>query len=256
MTRFFRHIHLESVASTNSEMKSMAATLDDNTVISATEQSAGRGQRGNSWEAAPGANVTMSMLLRPQYIRGAEQFYVSQIVALAVADVAEEVLLRCASDYAGRVEVKWPNDIYVDDRKICGILIENTLSGVSMVHSVVGIGLNVNQTVFESDAPNPVSLKQLTGCDYDICEMIELVADRIICLMDKYDRADAAFSELQSAYISRLWRRNSQHVYEDKLTGEIISASIESVAPNGVLSLRLADGTLRSYAFKEVAAVL
>lgn len=256
MADFFRHIHLESTTSTNSEMKAMASELEANTVISATEQSAGRGQRGNSWESAPGANVTMSMLLKPQHIRGAEQFYVSQIVALAVADVVETILNRSESGRDRRVGVKWPNDIYVDDEKICGILIENTLSGTSIVHSVAGIGLNVNQERFVSDAPNPVSLRQLTGCSYDVGEVTELIAGRIIALMDEYDMAEADYSGLQAAYNLRLWRRDGLHPYVDKLTDEHISASIDNVAPNGIMTLRLADGTMRSYAFKEVAAVI
>ena len=252
----FEHIHLQSVGSTNTEMKTRAADLPDYAVISAAEQTAGRGQRGNSWEAAPGENVTMSMLLRPKHIKASEQFYISQIVALAVASVLRGLLRRAGAAAAGHVAVKWPNDIYVGDRKICGMLIENTLSGRNILHSVAGIGLNVNQRVFVSDAPNPVSLYQLTDEDWDVDEVIGRIVGEIMELMSLYDREDADMDGLRSGYADLLWRRSGLYPYVDNVRHEEIMASVQSVAPDGMLTLRLADGSTRTYAFKEVAAIL
>ncbi len=256
MENDFTHIHLSSVTSTNAEMKSRASQLPALTVISAVEQTAGRGQRGNTWEAAPGENVTMSMLLRPRCFKASEQFHISQIVAIAVAGTIRGLLLREHKDAVGEVCVKWPNDVYVGDRKICGILIENTLTGRDILHSVAGIGVNVNQQKFESDAPNPVSLLQLTGIRWDVDEVLELIARNIAWLMDNYDRRDADREELGRSYESMLWRREGLHPYVDNVAHEEISASIESVAPDGMLTLKLADGSSRTYAFKEVTAIL
>lgn len=246
---------MPSVTSTNSEMKSRVSQLDAYTVISAISQTAGRGQRGNTWEAAPGENVTMSMLLRPADIKASEQFYISQMVVMAVSDTLRELLNR-GGTYADMVSVKWPNDVYVGDRKICGILIENTLAGNKILYSIAGIGLNVNQRTFESDAPNPVSLYQLTGLTWDIDEVTTLIARRLMGLMERYDREGADREELRSSYAASLWRREGLHPYFDNLLHEPIRASVVSVAPDGMLTLRLADGSRRSYAFKEVSAVL
>lgn len=256
MANGFTHIRLALVASTNAEMKSQASQLLTHTVISAVEQTAGRGQRGNAWEASPGENVTMSMLLRPRYFKASEQFYISQIVAFAVADTIRGLLLRASCQDVGDVGVKWPNDVYVGDRKICGILIENSLSGHGVQHSIAGIGVNVNQREFLSDAPNPVSLYQLTGMCWDVEEVIELIADGIVRLMDLYDREGADMEQLQREYGGILWRREGFHPYIDNIAGEAISAAIDGVAPDGMLTLRLADGSRRTYAFKEVTAIV
>ncbi len=130
-------------------------------VLMAREQTAGRGQRGNSWEAAPGMNVTMSVMLRPQGLPAAAQFAISEAVAMGVVDLLDSLGVDGA-------RVKWPNDIYVGDRKVCGILIENSLCGTIVGRSVAGVGLNVNQREFVGGAPNPVSLRQLLGRDLDV----------------------------------------------------------------------------------------
>ena len=151
---------LEQVDSTNSYVSVHAGELDDMTMVIADTQTAGRGQRGNSWESEPGRNLTFTLLHRPEGIAPREQFAISEATALAIADFLEETGIRA--------KVKWPNDIYADDGKIAGILIELSLTGSAITDSRIGVGLNVNQREFRSDAPNPVSMANLLGADTDI----------------------------------------------------------------------------------------
>ncbi|MDE6860269.1 MAG: biotin--[acetyl-CoA-carboxylase] ligase [Duncaniella sp.] len=242
-------IELPSAHSTNSVLAGMAAESPHGTVVSAFEQTAGRGQRGNSWEAAPGKNITMSILLRPEYIRPSGQFVISQAVSVAIVDF----LRRYLPDEA--VAVKWPNDIYVGDRKICGILIENTLAGSRLEYSIVGIGLNVNQTHFLSDAPNPCSIANFTGLKYPVDALVKELATVILARVAEVDTElpDTAVAE---EYRSRLWRSNGFYPYHDNLLDEVIEASIHYVAPTGHITLATRSGDLRTYAFKEISAVI
>ena len=152
---------LPVTASTNSWVAANSDTLAHGDIVMAVEQTAARGQRGNTWEATPGLNLTLSMLLRPEGVEAARQFDISRAVALGTAEMLQELLEQ-------EVLIKWPNDIYVGDRKIAGILIENTLTGRLIDRSIAGIGVNINQEVFHSDAPNPVSVSQLTVRTYDL----------------------------------------------------------------------------------------
>ena len=177
-------IRLDTCSSTNSELAAIADSMPAGTVVSCREQSAGRGQRGNSWEAEPGRNLTFSILLRPQLIDASRQFELSMIVSLAIVRSLDSILAQ--SGCKERCTVKWPNDIYIGDRKVCGILIENALSGLSIDRSIAGIGINVNQLVFRSDAPNPVSLIHLTGIEISVGEMLETVAESIMVDLAAY----------------------------------------------------------------------
>lgn len=246
-------IRLDTIPSTNTwlALQGNIDALPHGTLVSARTQSAGRGQRGNTWEAEPGKNITMSILLRPAAVVPARQFVISEVVSVAVA-----LLLRRHVPAPHRVAVKWPNDIYVDDRKICGILIEHTLTGGAIDHTIAGIGININQLRFVSDAPNPASLRQYTGREHDVEELVERLGGDILGLMARYDNPDL-FSELHDIYLSMLWRRDTEATYIDTATGEPFRATLQGVAPDGHLLLQPADGSpLRSYAFKEVMFVL
>lgn len=162
---------LESVDSTNNYAKANAASLPSPTMVVAREQTAGRGQRGNSWESEPGANLTFSVFVRLPEFPARRQFAVSEAVALAVADTL--------GVFGVQAKVKWPNDIYVGDRKICGILIEHALMGAELMHTVIGVGINVNQKRFLSPAPNPVSMRQLLGKETPVVAVREEVAARL-----------------------------------------------------------------------------
>ena len=238
---------LDSCASTNSVLAGRA-DAPAGLVIATREQTAGRGQRGNTWEAQPGANLTFSLLLRPAAIPAARQFELSMIVSLAIVDTVDAVLEDAGCPL--RAEIKWPNDIYVADRKICGILIENTLTGRSIDRSIVGIGLNVNQTVFLSDAPNLASLCGFTGRAYMLEPLLERLSDAILKSMSAYDAAPDP-DALTTRYMSRLWRRSGMWPFVTP-GGERFEASIEHVGADGMLTL---SGN-RTFAFKEVAFVL
>ena len=229
-------------------MATLPPDTPDGTVVTVRDQTCGRGQRGNSWEAAPGKNITLSILLRPEEVEARSQFMVSEAVALGVADTVMEFLGPDAN-----VKVKWPNDIYVDDRKLAGILIENSFSGQNIGHAIVGIGLNVNQRVFRSDAPNPVSMANLAGEEFDLDSVLASVVNGIL---DEFNACEKCgeYAELVKEYHSMLWRRKGVHPWHDCLTGEQITAAISRVEPSG--HLVLATNPERTYAFKEVSAIL
>ncbi|MCH5346116.1 MAG: biotin--[acetyl-CoA-carboxylase] ligase [Muribaculaceae bacterium] len=237
-----KHIHLETVTSTNQEILKY---VDEAPVyLTADNQTAGRGQRGNTWESEPGKNITMSILLRLKHVRPAEQFAVSRAVAIAVCDILTPLL-----PFDKSALIKWPNDIYIDDKKIAGILIENSISGTELKHTVIGIGLNVNQMEFLSPAPNPVSLAQILGHTLDAGAIAAGIADRVLKLVGGIDGATAFSFE----YHRRLWQIGVMRPFHDTATGEIFTAAIDHVEDDGRLALKDAAGHLRHYYFKEVA---
>ena len=179
----------DSIGSTNTYLRELNGGDPDYDyeVAVATYQTAGRGQKGNSWESEAGKNLLFSILAHPSGIKVQEQFYISEAIALAVSD---SVISAIDPEYASGVSVKWSNDIYWNDYKMAGILIENTLQGSTILDTVVGVGLDVNQEVFVSDAPNPISLKNITGRDFDLEALLSDITDRFIGYMEM--GADAA----------------------------------------------------------------
>ncbi len=239
-------LHLAETDSTNSYAVRQADTLPDQVLIYADTQTAGRGQRGNSWESEPGLNLTFSLFFRPADYPAKEQFFLSEAVALAVRAALAAIGVEAS--------VKWPNDIYVGDRKIAGLLLEHKLSGSSIVHTIAGVGLNVNQRQFLSDAPNPVSVWQLTGSETDLQALLASLASSL------EEQLARAFNEkerprLHADYMAALWRGRGNFAFRDSASGEIFSASIEGVEPLGHLLLR-SGSSLRRYAFKEVEFLL
>ncbi|MDE6175479.1 MAG: biotin--[acetyl-CoA-carboxylase] ligase [Duncaniella sp.] len=241
-------IELEETASTNSYLAAIARESREGLTVVCRCQTAGRGQRGNSWESEPGKNITMSLLLKPAGLHPSRQFLVSQAVSVAIVSVLSRHLP------GEEIRIKWPNDIYAGDRKICGILIENSITQSGINHCIVGMGINVNQTRFLSDAPTPVSMAMLTGLSYQLRRLTEETVSEIL----RETGAIATASEdLQKRYFELLWRREGYWPYTDNLRGERIMARIESVAPDGIITLALRDGDeKRSFAFKEMAACL
>lgn len=238
-------------------MAGIAATAEHGTVVYTDRQTAGRGQRGNSWESEPFKNVTMSILLRPENVAPNQQFWLSEISALAVE--------RVLSKYIGNVSIKWPNDVYYKDFKICGMLIEHSLSGGKINYTIPGIGINVNQRVFLSDAPNPISLVNVLGHEVPTSEILDGLVDEILTMCDQLpEKAE----EIHCEFLSKLYRRDGFHEYQSTIRsasadglsvleeGEHFQARIVNVHPDGMLDLMTTEGHIHTFAFKEVAFIL
>ncbi|MCR5313982.1 MAG: biotin--[acetyl-CoA-carboxylase] ligase [Bacteroidaceae bacterium] len=244
-----QRINLPMVDSTNNFVRDMLAFGDDlsgMTLVVAENQTAGRGQQGNSWESEPGKNLTFSILCHPDFVKPAEQFLLSQCIALAVQRAVDGVLKDCGVDE--EVSVKWPNDIYVGDKKISGTLIECDLMGRNISNCIIGTGINVNQKQFVSDAPNPVSLIQLCGKEIDrekvLGDVVSHFRTLYEMLMESRDEA------VRQVYMEHLFWREGKHRFED-VRGEF-TAEIAGIEPTGHLILRFENGNTVRYEFKEV----
>lgn len=241
-------IWIDECESTNSSLARVGAAHA--TALCARTQTAGRGQRGNSWESEPYKNLTFSIMLKPYWVSASQQFEISMAVSIAIVRVLESQL---GNDYD--IAIKWPNDIYAGDKKLCGILIENVLVGNKLAQSIVGVGINVNQTEFVSPAPNPVSMAMLCGKKFELEALANGFVENIIATVDKL-AAEKGRQEIFEEYFSRLWRCDGYYPYLDVEKAEKIMATIETIAPTGHLTLRLDNNTLRTYAFKQVQAIL
>lgn len=236
---------LESVDSTNEYLMREADTLKSPLLVAARHQTAGHGQRGNSWESAAGENLTFSVLIRLEAFSPLLQFYISEAVSLSVVDF----LAR----HGIEAMVKWPNDIYVGDRKICGILIRHSIAGNSISYSVIGVGINVNQTKFLSNAPNPVSMSMISGYRYSIDQLYEEIGTCIENRLQAID-TEASRDHLHQEFMNTLWRGDGKYYsFTDTATGETFTATIHDISRQGPITLRLPDATLRTYNFKEVS---
>ena len=246
-------INLPKVDSTNSFVRDMldsGEALPGMTLVTAYEQTAGRGQAGNSWESEAGKNLLFSLLCHPTFIVPSEQFILSECMALAIQQVLGKRIAEAGKDDV--VTIKWPNDIYVGDRKICGTLIECDLMGKTISNCIIGTGININQTVFVSDAPNPVSLKQIIGTDTDANALMTEVVD-LFCEFYELVRSGKR-GEVEVQYMQNLYRRTGMHRYSD-VRGEFM-AEIAGVEPTGHLVLRFENGNTVRYEFKEVKFVI
>lgn len=243
-----RYILVHSTASTNSYLSKMAMMLPSGTVIHTLNQTEGRGQRGNSWESEPGKNVLFSMLLKSPIVPVAKQFVISEAVAVAV--------VTALSGYVEGLKIKWPNDIYYKDKKLCGILIEHSIMGNGINYSILGVGINVNQELFVSDAPNPVSLAQIIGQDLNVDEVLHRVCEEIErrYSFDSYTNED--FAKLHREFLSLLYRNDGAFYPYTKADEKCFNAKIVDVEPSGLLVLEDEGGSVERYAFKEVQFVL
>ena len=240
----------DSIGSTNTYLRELGGgnPAYDYEVAVADFQTAGRGQKGNTWESEQGKNLLFSILAHPKNIKVREQFYISEAIALAVSD---SVMAALGPQFAHEVSVKWSNDVYWKEFKMAGILIENTLQGDRILDTVVGIGLDVNQEVFLSDAPNPISLKNITGRDYDRDALLSDIVERFKGYMEL--QADKR-SDVDKLYRNRLFRREGYHRFRDA-QGEF-EACIEGIRPDGCLMLQTTSGEHRVYEFKQVQFIL
>ena len=227
--------------STNEWCKRMSKeNVEHGTLAVAEFQSAGKGRLGRKWTAPEGSSVMMSILLKPEF----EPQYASMLTLVMGLSVAQAVC-----ELGVEVSIKWPNDIYWKDKKICGMLIENDLSGHNLYCSIIGIGINLNQAVFRGDAPNPVSLFQIIGKEGDREEVLH----RFLSIFYRYylSLLQEEYEDIRIRYQSALYRREGYHAYRDE-AGEF-EACIHDIESTGHLLLALRDGSIRRYAFKEVS---
>ncbi|MCD4769239.1 MAG: biotin--[acetyl-CoA-carboxylase] ligase [Bacteroidales bacterium] len=239
-------IYREKVSSTNNLATSLftAGEAGEGTVIYAGFQSEGKGQKGNQWESEPGMNLTMSIILTPAFLEADKQFLISKVVSLALIDTVNQ--------FTKGSSIKWPNDIYILNDKIAGILIENIVSGNILSASIAGIGLNINQEIFTSDAPNPVSLKQITGINYDINELCHTMCNN---LERRYNMLKAgAVSEIDSDYLASLYRLEEISFFSSK--GRRFRGIIKGVDDYGQLIIENIRGKIKIFSFKEVEFIL
>lgn len=237
-------IRLEEIDSTNRYLKNYREEGDEEMIVAVADyQSAGKGQGTHTWESEKGKNLLFSIKVYPHWIPVRRQFVLSMAGALAVKDALDS--------YVENITLKWPNDVYWNDKKISGTLIENTIDSKGIKSCVFGIGLNVNQLVFHSDAPNPVSLAQILGHEVDRDEVLKKILDGFEKYYELLRRAD--YMDVSGIYHLSLYRRKGFHPYRDA-DGEFEGALVE-VEDDGHLILHDRQGRIRSYAFGEISIV-
>jgi len=242
----YKTIHKSEIDSTNAyATKYMANNKAYNRVlIVADNQPEGRGQRTNKWESEANKNLTFSIIYEPTFIEACNQFLISEVISLGVCDYL--------SEYINEVSVKWPNDIYIKDKKVAGILIEHVIKGSVLSSSICGIGLNVNQEKFLSDAPNPISMKQSSGLDYDLDDELRKL---INCIDKRYIQLEEAeFEKLGDDYHGVMYRREGYHIFKEGL--DEFEAKIVCVNELGQLILENREKEQKIYNFKEIAFVV
>lgn len=270
-------LELDEVGSTNNFLRHLATPGDERmTLVTAEYQTAGRGADTNRWESARGENLLLSLRVMPSHLPVGRMFVLSEAAALAVRESLEGLLKEqgargkehentdslstppapCSLPLAPNpaFTVKWPNDIYYGDSKVAGILIENDLQGAWVKRSTIGIGINVNQRRFVSDAPNPRSLADILGHEVERRFVLERFMESMTRYLRQIDGQPEALDALHESYKQRLYRRGEEHAYSDK--DGTFRATLTDVEPSGHLVLRDTKGGLRRYAFKEVKFVL
>ena len=226
-------MYIEQTNSTNTLLKELIAKGQEPDFIYAGYQTAGRGQTGNSWESEKGKNLICSILLPPNK----NLYFLNIAVSVAILRLFDEPLT-----------IKWPNDIYWKDRKLAGILLENAIIGNEVKYTIAGIGLNVNQTEFVSDAPNPVSLKQISGKEYVIDQLMQDLLEAVHAVLNEPEEA------VWAEYKAHLYRREGYWPFEDK--NGTFEAHIEDVLPTGEIVLKDKNNKERNYHFKQIRYVI
>jgi BirA family transcriptional regulator, biotin operon repressor / biotin---[acetyl-CoA-carboxylase] ligase len=238
--------HIEELDSTNSYASSYLSEKHppEGTIILAKKQSKGRGQSTNKWESEGGKNLTFSVILYPTFISISQQFEISKAISLGVADFL--------SNYVDKVSIKWPNDIYVDKNKIAGILMEYSIQKNLISSCIIGIGLNINQGKFFSNAPNPVSLTQLTSKTYPLEECLSELLDKLNL---RYQQLiDNDFVKIDKDYEQLLFQKDIIASYSAK--GNVFKGKIIGVDEYGFLMIEDSDNQILKFDYKEVSFLL
>jgi BirA family transcriptional regulator, biotin operon repressor / biotin---[acetyl-CoA-carboxylase] ligase len=239
-------LFFENLPSTNIHAAELIRkkSLPEGTIVYANYQSAGKGHAENSWESERDKNLLISIILHPSFLIPAEQYYISMSVSLGVCDFLMRYIPDCT--------VKWPNDIYINDDKIAGILIENALMADRIEYSIAGIGLNINQEKFISPAPNPISLAIVTGRIFDLKQCL---TELCICLDQRYKQLIARnLSAIKNEFESKMYRHNQWSEFRDN--NGIFTGKITEVGDFGSLKIETKNGDQKQFSFKEVEFIL
>jgi len=236
------NIQLETVSSTNQYVSETIKNelFPEGTIIWALNQTKGKGQKGNCWESEKEKNLLLSIILYPDFIKASSQFVLNKIISLGVAEFIQP--------FTKEVSIKWPNDIYVKDKKIAGILIENRIMGDSIQSSIIGIGININQKDFISDAPNPISLFNITNKEYELKDCLQSLCNYLNkwygCLLRN------EFELIDSSYLNLLKNYNIFNKYLYK--GVEIQAKIKGVSEYGKLIIETQERLIIECDLKEL----
>lgn len=234
-------IRLKEIDSTNRFLRELKDEQEDEMVVAVADfQTAGKGQGSHTWESEAGKNLLFSIKVHPRWVPVRQQFLLSMAGAIAIKEALET--------YVDGITLKWPNDVYWNDKKISGTLIETSIDSKGIKTCIFGIGINVNQEAFHSDAPNPVSLRQILGHEVDKDELLQKVIEGFRQYYELLRRAD--YMDVSGIYHLSLYRRKGFHRYEDA-DGDFEGAFVE-VEDDGHLILHDKQGVIRSYSFGEV----
>ncbi len=235
-------IELDTIDSTNDYAKKLIreSAVREGTVIMADFQTKGKGQKGGYWESEKGKNMTFSIVLYPSFLEVQKEFYLSMSVSIGIAEFLSQLSLNS--------KIKWPNDIYINNRKAGGILIENAVKNNIIASSIIGIGININQTEFKSDATNPTSVSlelEKTVAVKDSLSILMKYLDKWINLL-----YDEHYTKIRARYRKYLFLRNKKAFFTDKK--EKFSGRIIDVEESGLLLVKTDKKEVRKYNFKEV----
>lgn len=234
-------IVLDEVDSTNNYLRHYQGEEGERMTIALADfQTAGKGQGENVWESERGKNLTFSIKCYPKGLSAARQFVMLEAGALAIRDALER--------YSNDITIKWPNDIYCRDYKISGTLSECSVTSAGIRHCILGMGININQRYFVGNAPNPISLYGVRGCETDRTEFLQMVVEHFDVYLQMVD--EGRYDEIALLYKSALYRKAGFFAYEDE--GGLFEAELYDILANGHLVLRRREGGLSEYAFKEV----
>lgn len=239
-------VHLKQTDSTNAYLQRQQAEADiRNWVVSADGQTAGKGMGSNGWESEVGKNLTFSLALDVSFLPAERQFLLSEAVALGLIQALDSLLSK------EKLHIKWPNDIYFENRKLAGILINNTIKSNKMDVSIIGIGLNVNQMQFQDWPTHPISLKQITGKDYDLQPLLEQVVESIY---NKVETLKTSANAIENEYLQRLYRYRTWADYE--VDGKVLQLFIMGIDAFGRLMLVDEDNNSYCYDIKEIKFII
>lgn len=252
-------MYIDHTQSTNSLVREQYLEEANGFCLYTFDQRAGRGQSGNSWQSEAGKNLLFTLLLQQPPVAPELAFTLNMAVSLGVWEAIAEFL----GSERGKLTIKWPNDLYIGHRKVCGILIENLLSSTGIAHSIIGVGININQTEWSETIPNPTSMQLETGKVFDPEVILQHAQDAILRQVEKLTQPE----QLKQDYMAHLYRREGYHLYVERPVDSsptmisrgdaaAFEARIEGISPRGELILSRRDGSRNTYHFKQIKFII